>query len=167
MNDNHLTGVVRNAKAQEGEMSHSVAILIPCKNEEVAIARVVSEYRKELPHAEIIVCDNNSTDRTAEEAAAAGARVIRETKPGKGNAVRKLFGATDRDICVLVDGDGTYASADIHKLMRPVIQGDADMVVGRRRTTKVERREQSTVNGERDQPCKRGIHCASALPVDC
>jgi glycosyltransferase involved in cell wall biosynthesis len=134
MKDNDFVGAVVRANVQEAEVSHSVAILIPCKNEEVAIARVVSEYRAELPHAEIIVCDNNSTDQTAGAAAAAGARVIYEAKAGKGNAVRKLFGATNRDICILVDGDGTYASKDIHKLMLPVIQGDADMVVGRRCT---------------------------------
>jgi len=134
MNDNKLAGFVDTAATRTDDISHLVAILIPCKNEEAAIARVVSEYRAELPHAEIIVCDNNSTDRTAEVAATAGARVIRESRPGKGNAVRKLFGASNREICVLVDGDGTYASKDIHKLLLPVLRGDADMVVGRRRT---------------------------------
>ncbi|MFZ6722314.1 glycosyltransferase family 2 protein [Undibacterium sp. Ji49W] len=116
------------------DYSHLVAVLIPCKNEELAISEVIVQFRKELPDAEIIVCDNNSTDRTAEVARTAGAKVLFESRAGKGNAIRKLFGATNRDICVMVDGDATYTSADIHKLIQPVISGDADMVVGRRVT---------------------------------
>jgi glycosyltransferase involved in cell wall biosynthesis len=116
------------------DYSHLVALLVPCKNEELAIAQVIHQVRKELPHAEIIICDNNSSDRTAEVARAAGAKVLTETRPGKGNAVRKLFGATNRDICIMVDGDATYASEDIHKLIAPVLSGEVDMVVGRRVT---------------------------------
>jgi glycosyltransferase involved in cell wall biosynthesis len=134
MNCNTLAALAAPSAPDNADVSHLVSILIPCKNEELAIERVISEYRSELPYAEIIVCDNNSTDRTAEVAAAAGARVVRESRPGKGNAVRKLFCATERAICVLVDGDGTYASKDVHKLIQPVIEGHADLVVGRRRT---------------------------------
>ncbi len=116
------------------DYSHLVALLVPCKNEERAIAKVIAQFRKELPHAEIIICDNNSSDKTAEVAIAAGAKVLYESRPGKGNAVRKLFSATNREICIMVDGDATYASEDIHKLLVPVLNGDADMVVGRRVT---------------------------------
>lgn len=116
------------------DYSHLVALLVPCKNEELAIAKVISQFKKELPNAEIIICDNNSTDKTADVARDAGAKVLYESRPGKGNAVRKLFGATEREICVLVDGDATYCSADIHKLIRPVLNGQADMVVGHRTT---------------------------------
>ena len=85
-----------------------VAVLVPCFNEEAAIATVVADFRKALPAAKIFVYDNNSRDRTAEVARAAGAEVRRERRQGKGHVVRRMFADVDADVYVLVDGDATY-----------------------------------------------------------
>ena len=84
-------------------------MLVPCFNEEVAIAKVVADFAAALPHATIYVYDNNSTDRTVEVARAAGAAVVpRGMRQGKGHVVRRMFADVDADIYVLVDGDATY-----------------------------------------------------------
>ena len=83
-------------------------MLVPCYNEEAAIGKVVADFRAALPDAAIYVYDNNSTDRTVEVAAAAGAVVRREQHQGKGHVVRRMFTDVDADIYVLVDGDATY-----------------------------------------------------------
>src|ERR1700746_3179667 len=85
-----------------------VAVLVPCFNEEAAIATVVGDFRKALPAAGIFVYDNNSRDRTVEVARAAGAEVRSERRQGKGHVVRRMFADIDADIYVLVDGDATY-----------------------------------------------------------
>ena len=85
-----------------------LAVLVPCYNEETAIAEVVADFRAALPEATIYVYDNNSTDRTVEVARAAGAVVRRESHQGKGNVVRRMFADIEADIYVLVDGDATY-----------------------------------------------------------
>src|ERR1700722_15214931 len=82
-----------------------VAVLLPCFNEETAIAKVVADFPAVLPAAVVHVYDNNSTDRTIEVARAAGAAVGRETHQGKGNVVRRMFADVDGDVIVLVDGD--------------------------------------------------------------
>ena len=89
----------------------NVAVLIPCYNEETAIGKVVGDFRQALPQAAIYVYDNNSRDRTAEVARAAGAIVRTETLQGKGNVVRRMFADIEADIYVLVDGDATYDAA--------------------------------------------------------
>ena len=108
--------------------SPSVAVLIPCYNEEVAIGSVVADFRSALPEARIIVGDNNSRDRTVEVARAAGA----ETRPvplqGKGNVVRSLFADVEADVYVLVDGDATYDAAEAPALIRRLIDERLDMV---------------------------------------
>ena len=109
-----------------------IAILIPCYNEELTIARVVRDFRAELPEAEIYVFDNNSTDRTVEEAREAGAHIASERRQGKGFVVQAMFYQVDADIYVMVDGDATYPAADVHNLVRPIVDGQADMVVGSR-----------------------------------
>jgi glycosyltransferase involved in cell wall biosynthesis len=88
--------------------STRIAVLIPCYNEEGAVATVVADFRKALPVAEIYVYDNNSADRTAAIAREAGAMVSRELRRGKGHVVRRMFADIDADIYVLVDGDATY-----------------------------------------------------------
>lgn len=108
------------------------AILIPCYNEEKTIARVVRDFRAELPYADIYVYDNNSTDNTAQEAASAGAIVRRESRQGKGNVIRSMFRQIDADYYVMVDGDGTYPADRVHEIIGPVISGEADMVCGSR-----------------------------------
>ncbi len=109
-----------------------VTVAIPCHNEAPTIAKVVSDFRGQLPEAEVLVCDNCSTDGTAEAARAAGARVIREKRKGKGYALQTILEAVDSDVCVLVDGDDTYFAEDVHALLAPVLADRADMVVGDR-----------------------------------
>ena len=92
-----------------------VAVLVPCFNEEAAVATVVSDFRKALPTAEVFVYDNNSKDRTIEVARAAGATVRSERRQGKGHVVRRMFADIEADIYVLVDGDATSA----HTRRRP------------------------------------------------
>ena len=109
-----------------------VAIVVPCKNEGLSIANVVQAFRAELPSAQVWVCDNGSNDDTAERAAEAGARVVTEPRPGKGNAVRRLFDAAEADIYVLVDGDDTYDANGVHRLMECLETERLDMVIARR-----------------------------------
>jgi glycosyltransferase involved in cell wall biosynthesis len=109
-----------------------LAVLIPCLNEEATVGTVVTDFRRELPEAAIWVVDNGSTDRTTAVAAAAGARVIREPRRGKGFALRIAFRDIDADVYVLADGDGQLPAESVHELIRPVLEGRADMVVGSR-----------------------------------
>jgi glycosyltransferase involved in cell wall biosynthesis len=112
--------------------SPRIAVLVPCFNEEVAIARVVADFRAALPTATIYVYDNNSTDRTVEVARRAGAVVGRETHQGKGNVVRRMFADVDADVIVLVDGDATYDAASARALIARLIEDRLDMVVAAR-----------------------------------
>ncbi len=109
-----------------------IAILIPCHNEELTIAEVVNAFRAELPHARVCVFDNNSTDRTAERALAAGATVLSEPRQGKGFVVQSMFRRVDADVYVMVDGDGTYPASEVGRLIDPILKDEADMVVGSR-----------------------------------
>jgi glycosyltransferase involved in cell wall biosynthesis len=109
-----------------------VAVLIPCYNEEQTVARVVECFRRELPRARIYVFDNNSTDRTAEEARRAGAVVFTERRQGKGFVVQSMFRLVDADLYVMVDGDDTYPAGAVHQLLAPVAAGEADMAIGSR-----------------------------------
>jgi len=109
-----------------------IAILIPCYNEELTIAAVVADFQRALPNAHVFVFDNNSTDRTAEVAKAAGAQVFRERRQGKGYVVQAMFNQVEADVYVMVDGDGTYPAAAVHSLIEPVVLGEADMVIGSR-----------------------------------
>jgi len=109
-----------------------VAVLIPCYNEELTVADVVAQFRAELPGAAVYVFDNNSTDRTAEEARRAGAFVRTERRQGKGYVVQSMFRQVDADVYIMVDGDGTYPPGAVHRLLAPVLSGDADMSVGSR-----------------------------------
>lgn len=111
---------------------HRVAILIPCFNEEVAVATVVNDFRRALPAATIYVYDNNSTDRTGEVASQAGAIVRSESRQGKGHVVRRMFGDVDADIYVLVDGDATYDATSAQAMIEALLNDRLDMVVGRR-----------------------------------
>jgi glycosyltransferase involved in cell wall biosynthesis len=110
----------------------SIAVLVPCFNEQAAIAEVVAGFQAALPEATIYVYDNNSTDRTAELAEAAGAIVRREPHQGKGNVVRRMFADVDADVFVLVDGDATYDAASAGALVGRLIADRLDMVVAAR-----------------------------------
>ena len=109
-----------------------IAVLIPCYNEELTIEKVIKDFRKELPDADIYVYNNNSKDKSAEIAKANGAIVINEYKQGKGNVVRSQFRDIEADIYVMVDGDDTYPTEFVHKLIEPVRNGEADMTIGDR-----------------------------------
>jgi glycosyltransferase involved in cell wall biosynthesis len=107
-----------------------VAVLVPCFNEEAAIGTVVADFRKALPQAQIFVYDNNSRDRTAEIARAAGAEVRSERRQGKGHVVRRMFADVDADIYVLVDGDATYDAPGAPRMIEALVNDHLDMVVG-------------------------------------
>lgn len=111
---------------------NKIAVLIPCYNEELTIEKVVKDFTRELPEATIYVYNNNSTDKTAEIAKKAGAKVINEYQQGKGNVVRSMFKNIDADYYIMVDGDDTYPAEEVHKLLAPVKEGRADMVIGDR-----------------------------------
>jgi glycosyltransferase involved in cell wall biosynthesis len=107
-----------------------VAVVIPCHNEEHAIASVVHDFRQALPEAVIYVYDNQSTDATREQASRAGAIVRREQKLGKGNVVRRMFADVDADVYVMVDGDDTYHAPTARHMVDLLLDDDLDMVVG-------------------------------------
>lgn len=109
-----------------------IAVLIPCYNEALTIAKVVRDYRQALPEATIYVYDNNSSDETARLAREAGAVVRPEPRQGKGNVVRTMFRDIDADCYLMVDGDDTYPAAQAAALCAPVLEGRADMVIGDR-----------------------------------
>ena len=110
-----------------------VAVLIPCHNEALSIARVVRGFRAVLPTARVFVYDNCSTDDTSAVARAAGAIVRAEPWPGKGNVVRRMFADIDADIYLMADGDGTYDPAVATTMVRRLVADHLDMVVGTRR----------------------------------
>jgi glycosyltransferase involved in cell wall biosynthesis len=109
-----------------------IAVLIPCYNEEAAIADVVRDFRTALPTAAVYVYDNNSKDATVARAKEAGAVVRSETRQGKGNVVRRMFADIEADIYVLVDGDGTYDAAAAPGLVKKLVEDGLDIVSGRR-----------------------------------
>src|SRR5271156_6909456 len=108
---------------------YDVAVLVPCYNEERAIAKVVADFRSALPQATIYVYDNNSTDGTVEAASKAGAVVRRETHQGKGHVVRGMFNDIEADIYVLVDGDATYDAPSAAAMIGKLLEDRLDMVV--------------------------------------
>src|SRR6476646_1635465 len=121
-----------NAAAAEIVGSSRIAVLVPCYNEETAIGKVVADFRAALPEAAIYVYDNNSTDRTVEAAARAGAIVRREHHQGKGRVVRRMFTDVDADIYVLVDGDATYDAPSAKAMIARLVEDRLDMVVAAR-----------------------------------
>ena len=121
---------IRNQNFDELE----IAFIIPCLNEELSISSVINEIKKQLPNANVFVCDNNSTDKTAEIASKCGAKIIYEKNEGKGNAVSKLFSYVDADIYFMVDGDNTYDLSKIKVHTNTFINEDLDMLVGARKS---------------------------------
>ncbi|WP_439364353.1 glycosyltransferase family 2 protein [Bradyrhizobium sp. DASA03005] len=109
-----------------------IAVLVPCYNEEAAVATVVADFRKALPSAQIYVYDNNSRDRTAEVAREAGAIVRSERRQGKGHVVRRMFADVEADVYVLVDGDATYDAPSAPRMIDRLLDDHLDMVVGLR-----------------------------------
>jgi glycosyltransferase involved in cell wall biosynthesis len=111
-----------------------IAVLLPCYNEEAAIAATVAGFRASLPDAIIYVYDNNSTDATVEVAAKAGAIVRTEKMQGKGHVVRRMFADVEADIYVMADGDATYDAAAAPVLVAKLLDEQLDMVVGARKS---------------------------------
>lgn len=109
-----------------------IAVLIPCYNEEKTVEKVVSDFRRVLPQATVYVYNNNSTDRTAELAARAGAVVRNEYMQGKGNVIRRMFREVDAQCYIMVDGDDTYPAENAAEMAALVLEKNADMVVGDR-----------------------------------
>jgi len=105
-----------------------VAVLVPCRNEAVAVGRVVADFRAALPGAKVYVYDNGSSDDTGAIARAAGAVVRREERPGKGGVVRRMFAEVEADVYVLVDGDATYDASRAPDLVARLVDGGLDMV---------------------------------------
>ncbi len=109
-----------------------VAVLVPCYNEEGAIAKVVADFRAALPDAALYVYDNNSTDGTVAAAEKAGAAVRHETYQGKGHVVRRMFNDVEADVYLLVDGDATYDAASARAMVTKLVDERLDMVVATR-----------------------------------
>ena len=110
----------------------SIAVVVPCYQEELTIGKVITDFKQALPNAAIYVFDDNSTDATAKIAREAGARVYREKRQGKGFVVASMFEEVDADILVMVDGDDTYEASSVGALLEPILRGDADMTVATR-----------------------------------
>lgn len=114
---------------------YKTAVLIPCYNESQTIAKVVRDFKRELPDADIYVYDNNSTDDSGDLAREAGAIVRNEYKQGKGNVLRSMFNDIDADCYIMVDADDTYPAENAAEMERIILDGRADMVVGDRLNT--------------------------------
>ncbi len=115
-------------------MKPDIAVILPCYNEEAAIAATIAGFRAALPEARIYVFDNNSSDRTIDVARAAGAIVRTERMQGKGNVVRRMFSDVEADIYVMADGDATYDAAAAPDMIRMMLDDRLDMVVGARKS---------------------------------
>lgn len=109
-----------------------IAVLIPCYNEAKTIEKVIKDYKKELPDADIYVYDNNSIDGTDKIAKKAGAIVRYEYKQGKGNVIRSMFRQIDADCYLMIDGDDTYPCENAKEMCNYILEGKADMVIGDR-----------------------------------
>ena len=120
---------------ERGEIMKKTAVLLPCCNEELTIAKVIADFRRELPDAEIYVYDNNSTDRSRELAEEAGAAVRSAPQQGKGYVVRKMFQEIEADCYLMADSDDTYPAEAAPELIRGILSGEADMVCGDRLST--------------------------------
>ena len=116
-------------------MKEKVAVIIPCFNESQSVAKVVADYRRALPEADIYVYDNNSTDGTDEVARKAGAIVRYEHRQGKGNVIRSMFRDIEADCYLMIDGDDTCSAEDAQEMVDKVLKENYDMVVGDRLST--------------------------------
>jgi glycosyltransferase involved in cell wall biosynthesis len=133
--DRHTEQLLSDTAAHAVTHTPRIAVLVPCFNEETAIANVIVDFRQALPGADVFVYDNNSTDDTRRVALAAGAIVRCETLQGKGNVVRRMFADIEADAYVLVDGDGTYDASAAPRMVEMLLQQSLDMVNGARVAT--------------------------------
>lgn len=119
-------------KSETSSRKKRIAVLIPCFNEELTVAEVVNSFKAILPQADIYVYDNNSKDKTVEIARQSGAIVRHEQRQGKGFVVQRMFREIEADVYIMIDGDSTYPPGEVWKLINPILQQEADMVVGSR-----------------------------------
>lgn len=119
-------------KTENKYMNKKIAVLIPCYNEALTVEKVIKDYQKVLPNADIYVYDNNSTDGTDKIAKKAGAIVRYEYRQGKGNVIRSMFKDIDADCYLMIDGDDTYPAENAKEMCQYVLDGKADMVIGDR-----------------------------------
>lgn len=126
-----------------------IAVLVPCYNEEVAIADTVKGFREALPEAIVYVYDNNSKDQTSARAREAGAVVRLERLQGKGNVVRRMFSDIEADVYIMTDGDATYDPRPARTMINMVVEQNLDMVVGKRVHTEAEAYRAGHVLGNR------------------
>jgi len=136
MKTNQYTSVTSDKLVNLGDFS--IAVILPCYNEEVAIAQTISEFKAAIPEATVHVFDNASSDKTIEIAIRAGAVVHKETYRGKGNVVRRMFSDVDADIYIMADGDATYDAAKAPEMVKHLIVNNLDMVNGARKHTEIE-----------------------------
>ena len=115
---------------------YEIAVIVPCYNEEFTIAKVINDFKQQLPSAGIFICDNNSSDNTAHVAKENSAFVVTEKKQGKANAVLKLFTEVSAEIYIMVDGDDTYPASQVNELIQELKINNLDMVVGDRLSNK-------------------------------
>lgn len=114
---------------------YRTAVIVPCYNEEQTVGTVVRDLKAAVPHAEVYVYDNNSTDQTSRVAAEAGAIVRVESRKGKGNVVRRAFADIEADVYLMIDGDDTYDAAAAPRLIEALVSGPLDHVLGVREDT--------------------------------
>lgn len=113
-------------------MNKKIVVLIPCYNEEKTIKKVINDFKKALPMADIYVYDNNSTDKTAYIAKKEGAIVKHEPRQGKGNVIRRMFKDIEADCYIIIDGDDTYGAKSAKKMCDYILNEEAEMVIGDR-----------------------------------
>ncbi len=119
----------------ENIKENNIAVLVPCYNEQATIGKVVDDFKAKLPEAAIYVFDNCCMDDTAEIARSHGATVVKEPRQGKGYVIENMLNKIDAEYFVMVDGDDTYPAEKVNELLKPVLDGDADMAVGARLST--------------------------------
>lgn len=112
--------------------NNTIAVLIPCYNEELTIAKVIADFKKAIPEATIYVYDNNSKDNTDKVALKSGAIVCYEYRQGKGNVVRSMFRNINADCYIMLDGDDTYPACHAREIANLILENKADMVIGDR-----------------------------------
>jgi glycosyltransferase involved in cell wall biosynthesis len=122
----------------QDQIKPQIAVLIPCYNEELTVAKVVSDFKEHLPMASIYVFDNRSTDATSAKAREAGAQVVPSPRKGKGFVVQQMFDSIDADWFIMVDGDATYPASHAQMLLSDAIENGVDMMVGKRVTPREE-----------------------------
>src|SRR5262245_1072419 len=130
-----MSDLMPSVRDQRLMQDYSIAVLIPCYNEEITIGKVVTDFRATLPGATVYVYDNNSHDNTSEAARNAGAVVRKEGRQGKGNVVRRMFADIEADVYVLVDGDDTYDASASAALVDQLIEERLDFINGMRAST--------------------------------